>query len=154
MAIIYDKESETFYEQRIIDNQTIELGMNLTDWNDKHKAWYNIYLTVFNKRKDMWNNMDKKVITGKNPFATFTIARDMFYDIEAAVLRYEFVYRDTEEVVLYCGWVDNRRRNAYYRFLSSLGYDWGTTLELKKCIQKVYKIENVNPEVFDNVDNE
>lgn len=151
MAVIYDKESETFYERRMINNQTIELGMNLTDWDYNYKAWYNIYITIFNKRKDMWNNMDKKVITGQNPFATFAAARDMFYDVEAAVLRHELVDGDADEVIIYCTWVDNRRRDAYYKILSKFGYDWGTTLKLKeKCIRKVYTLEDVNPEVFND----
>ena len=149
--VIYDKENETFYERRMIDNQTIELGMNLTDWDYNYKVWYNIYITVFNKRKDMWNNMDKKVITGQNPLATFAAARDMFYNVEAAVLRHELIDGDAEEVIIYCTWVDNRRRNAYYRVLSKFGYDWGTTLKLKeKCIKKVYTLKDINPEVFDN----
>ena len=152
MAVIYDKESETFYERRTVDNQVVELGMNLTDWDYNYKAWYNIYITIYNKKKDMWNNMDKKVITGRNPFKTFVTARDMFYDVEAAVLRHEFVEEgNAEEVIIYCTWVDNRRRDAYYRVLSKFGYDWGTTLNLKKkCIRKVYRIEDVNPEVFDD----
>ena len=151
MAVVYDKESETFYERRMIDNQTIELGMNLTDWDYNYKAWYNIYITIFNKRKDMWDNMDRKVITGKNPFATFAAAREMFYNVESAVLRHELVDGNAEEVILYCTWVDNRRRDAYYRVLSKFGYDWGTTLKMKeKCIKKVYTQEDINPEVFDN----
>ena len=150
MGVIYDKESETFYERREVEGQTVELGMNLADWDYNHKAWYNIYITVYNKRKDAFVNMDRKVITGKNPFATFAEARDMFKDVEAAVLRHELVEGDAEEVIIFCTWVDNRRRDAYYRVLSRYGYDWGITLHMKqKCIRKVFTLNDVNPEVFD-----
>ena len=150
MSVVYDKESDTFYERRKIGNQTIELGMNLTDWDYNYKAWYNIYLSIAEKRRDFFTNMDRKVITGKNPFATFAEARDMFKDVEAAVLRHELMEGKADEVIIFCTWVDNRRRDAYYRVLSRYGYDWGTTLHMKqKCIRKVFTLDDVNPDILE-----
>ena len=46
----------------------------------------------------------------------------------------------TENIVIYCTWLDNRRRDAYYHFLSRKGYKYGFTPdEHKKCIMKKYK---------------
>ena len=112
-------------------------------------TWWNIYISVHNKRKDMYDNMDKHTITGKNPFATFSKAREMFYELEAHVLKEELLYRPKcDKVIFFCTWVDNRRRNAYYRVLSKMGYNWGLTPILKhKCIMKVYTKEDLNPEI-------
>ena len=87
MAVEYRAEDDTYFERRRVDNQTIELGINYYDESihDRHSYW-NIYVTVFNKRKDMYSNMDKKIITGKNPFATVITAREMFSNVEASGL--------------------------------------------------------------------
>ena len=149
MAVRYRKEDSTYYEQRRIGNQVIELGMNLYDETDggRASAW-NIYLTIFNKKKDMYTNMDKKIITGKNPIATALAAREMFYNVEAYLLAHELVRGHYDKVKIFCTWVDNRRRNAYYHVLHRMGYDWGT-IDNEKCIMKIYKAEDINPEVFD-----
>ena len=148
MEVIYDKESDSYYQRRKIDNQTVELGMNCTDWVLEGKeTWWNIWLTIYNKRKDMYTNMDKKIITGKDPFKTFIAARDMFYDVEAEVLKRELVEGTCEKVVIFCTWVDNRRRDAYYRVLHKHGYDWGKCSD-GKCIMKTFTLEDVNPEIL------
>ena len=63
MAVEYRAEDDTYFERRRVDNQTIELGINYYDENvhDRHSYW-NIYITIFNKRKDMYSNMDKKIM--------------------------------------------------------------------------------------------
>lgn len=150
MAVEYREEDDTYYERRRIGNQTIELGMNFYDQNlHDRKGWFNVYITIFNKRKDMYSNMDKKIITGKNPFATFTAAREMFYNVEAALLDHELVNGPFDEITIFCTWVDNRRRDAYYKVLSRMGYDWGT-IDKEKCIMKTFRLEDMNPEVIED----
>ena len=148
--VIYDPESDQYYQRRRVDNQTIELGMNCTDWVEENKeSWWNIFLTIYNKRKDAFTNMDKKVITGKNPFETFITARDMFCDVEAELLKRELVYGRSNKIVIFCTWVDNRRRDAYYRVLHKYGYDWGKCSG-GKCIMKTFTKEDLIPEVINN----
>lgn len=152
--VIFDRESDTYYQRRRVDNQTIELGMNCTDWVRENKeTWWNIYITIYNKRKDMFSNMDKKIITGKNPFKTFVTARDMFYDVEAELLKNELEYGPSDKVVIFCTWVDNRRRDAYYKFLHKHGYDWGKCSD-GKCIMRTFTIADINPEILENEDEE
>jgi len=150
--VIYDEESDTYYQRRRVDNQTIELGMNCTYYSKGEEvSWFNIYITIFNKRKDMYDNMDKKIITGQNPFKNFVTAHDMFYDVEAALLQRELVKKGIDKVIIFCTWVDNRRRDAYYRVLSRHGYYWGKTPIIKeKCIMKIYTQNDVNPEVYND----
>lgn len=150
MAVEYREEDDTYYERRRIGDQTIELGMNFYDKSlHDRKGWFNVYITIFNKRKDMYTNMDKKIITGKNPFATVTAAREMFYNVEAALLDNELVHGPFDEITIFCTWVDNRRRDAYYKVLSRMGYDWGT-IGKEKCIMKTFKLDDMNPEVIEN----
>lgn len=150
MAVEYRAEDDTYFERRKVGNQTIELGINYYDENiHDRKSWWNIYITIFNKRKDMYSNMDKKVITGKNPFATVVAAREMFSNVEAYLLDHELVHGGFDEVTIFCTWVDNRRRNAYYKVLSRMGYDWGR-IDKEKCIMKTYRLEDINPEVLED----
>ena len=150
MAVEYRAEDDTYFERRKVGNQTIELGINYYDENiHDRKSWWNIYITIFNKRKDMYSNMDKKVITGKNPFATVVAAREMFSNVEAYLLDHELVHGGFDEVTIFCTWVDNRRRDAYYKVLSRMGYDWGR-IDKEKCIMKTYRLEDINPEVLED----
>jgi hypothetical protein len=150
MAVEYRAEDDTYFERRKVGNQTIELGINYYDENiHDRKSWWNIYITIFNKRKDMYSNMDKKVITGKNPFATVIAAREMFSNVEAYLLDHELVHGGFDEVTIFCTWVDNRRRDAYYKVLSRMGYDWGR-IGKEKCIMKTYRLEDINPEVLED----
>ena len=150
MAVEYRAEDDTYFERRRVGNQTIELGMNYYDENiHDRKSWWNVYITIFNKRKDMYSNMDKKVITGKNPFATVIAAREMFSNVEAYLLDHELVHGGFDEITIFCTWVDNRRRDAYYKVLSRMGYDWGR-IDKEKCIMKTYRLEDINPEVLED----
>ena len=150
MAVEYRTEDDTYYERRRIGNQTIELGINYYDENiHDRKSWWNIYITVFNKRKDMYSNMDKKIITGKNTFATVLAAREMFYNVEAYLLDNELVHGGFDEITIFCTWVDNRRRDAYYKVLHRMGYNWGT-IDGEKCIMKTYKKSDINPDIMEN----
>ena len=150
MAVEYRAEDDTYFERRKVGNQTIELGINYYDENiHDRKSWWNIYITIFNKRKDMYSNMDKKVITGKNPFATVVAAREMFSNVEAYLLDHELVHGGFDEITIFCTWVDNRRRDAYYKVLSRMGYDWGRVGK-EKCIMKTYRLEDINPEVLED----
>ena len=146
MAVHYREEDDTYYERRKIGNQTIELGINFYDENiHDRKSWWNIYITIFNKRKDMYSNMDKKVITGKDPFATVIAAREMFSNVEKYLLAHELVHGGFDEITIFCTWVDNRRRDAYYKVLSRMGYNWGR-IDKEKCIMKTYKLNEVENE--------
>lgn len=150
MAVEYRAEDDTYFERRKVGNQTIELGINYYDENiHDRKSWWNIYITIFNKRKDMYSNMDKKIITGKNPFATVIAAREMFSNVEAYLLDHELVHGGFDEITIFCTWVDNRRRDAYYKVLSRMGYDWGR-IGKEKCIIKTYRLEDINPEVLED----
>lgn len=142
MPVVYREEDDTYYERQKVGNQTIELGMNFHNQNaHDRKAYFNVYITIFNKRKDMYSNMDKKAITGTNPIANVLTARRMFLEVEAEVIREELYHGPFDEITIFCTWVNNRRRDAYYRVLSKYGYNWGK-IDNQKCIMKTFKKED------------
>ena len=51
--------------------------------------------------------------------------------------------------IIFCTWTDTRRRDAYYKVLSRIGYDWGR-IGKEKCIMKTYRLEDINPEVLED----
>ena len=139
MNVEYREEDYTYYQRCKVDNQTIELGINFYEESlTNRKSYWNVYLTVFNKRKDMFSNMDKKIITGKNPIATFVTARRMFKNVEREVVKHELINGEYDEIAIFATWVDNRRRDAYYKVLHKMGYDWGV-IGKEKCIIKTFK---------------
>lgn len=121
-----------------IDNQTIEILFQFEDeyyvYNKGKKikrVIFNIALEVYNKRKHIYNNENKKLSTGKIPFTTVIKGIKMFKELE------QYVIEDNpyQEIIFFCTWLDNRRRNAYHKILSKYGYDYGFLFN-KKCIMK------------------
>ena len=105
--------------------------------NDYSSSWWNIALSIFNKRKDMYDNMDKKLSTGKDLIRNFIIVRKMFDALEATVV--EDAIANKRDVVIFCHWEDNRRRDAYYKVLSKKGYRYGNAPWGQKVIMKKFK---------------
>ena len=99
--------------------------------------WYNCALSIYDKRKDMYINMDNHVSTGKDLIRNFIITRKMFNALEAYVI--EKNVKKKKDFVIFAHWEDNRRRDAYYKVLSRKGYRYGTTPTGMKVIMKKFK---------------
>ena len=99
--------------------------------------WFNVALSIYNKRKDMYSNMDKKLSTGKDLIRNFIIARKMFDALEVVVV--EDAIRNEKDIIIFTQWEDNRRRDAYYKVLSRKGYRYGTSPYGNKVIMKKFK---------------
>ena len=50
---------------------------------------------------------------------------------------------------IFVHFVNYRRRDAYYKVLSRMGYDWGR-IDKEKCIMKTYKKSDINPDIMEN----
>ena len=105
--------------------------------NDYSSSWWNVALSIYNKRKDMFDNMDKKLSTGKDLIRNFLIARKMFDALEYVTV--EDAVSQKQDIVIYCHWEDNRRRDAYYKVLSRKGYRYGKAPWGQKVIMKKFK---------------
>ena len=74
-------------------------------------------------------------MTGLNPLATAILARKAFKMLEKETLDW---FNKDRRVIIYCTWLDNVRRDIYYKVLSKMGYRFGTLNGLK-VIMKVWK---------------
>lgn len=134
MTIHYDRYENEFFIKEPIDNQTMRMAFSMTDWTDD-TIHFNVYLTLYNKRKQIASNEAEAKSTGANPLKTFFVARKAFNSLVDEVLKcYSYRY----DVIISCTWLDNRRRDAYYKYLSTQGYQYGR-IDGEKCIFKRYK---------------
>ena len=124
-----------------------EIELDCGQYVRNNRRYYNVCLTIYNKSKDMYSNMDKHLVTGADPIRDFIIARKMFDALEAKVVQSTIAQR--QDAVILIQWEDNRRRDAYYKVLSRKGYTygkmpWGTKVIMKKFKWKDYE------DMFDN----
>lgn len=134
MVVQYNSENDEYFVKERIGNQTVKLVFQMHDWN-QDTIFFNIYLTLYNKRNQIINNEAEVKITGENPLQTFFVVRKAFKYLVWKVLdEYNWKYN----LIIYCTWLDNRRRDAYYKYLSTKGYRYGR-IDGEKCIFKRYK---------------
>ena len=137
IEVQYDNFNDEYYINYPIDNQTLHMGIQCVDFDELNKkTYFNIYLSIYNKRKDAISNEENARSTGRNIFKSYVGAKRCFKALLASVLE-ELTPNDTYYV--YCGWADNRRRDAYYKFLSKYGFKYGTLpFDNKKVIIKKF----------------
>lgn len=137
MTVQYDRENDEYYIKERIGNQTVKLAFQMHDWNTD-TIFFNVYLTLYNKRNQISSNEAEVKMTGANPIKTFFVVRKAFEYLVWKVLdEYNWKY----DLIVYCTWLDNRRRDAYYKYLSTKGYRYGR-IDGEKCIFKRYKKGN------------
>lgn len=117
----WDNEESEYYTLIPIDNQTLRMGINVFEWSNT-TIHGNIYISLYNKRKHRQHNEDNIIMTGRNPIKSVILGMRAFKELEKAFLE---GYNEDYKVVISCNWIDNRRRDAYYTFLSKHGYRYG-----------------------------
>lgn len=134
MVVQYDRENKEYFIKERIGNQTIKMVFQMNNWNGD-TIFFNVYLTLYNKRNQIIDNEAEVKMTGKEPFRSFFAARKAFnYLVEKVLYEYNWKY----DIIIYCTWLDNRRRDAYYKYLSTQDYRYGR-IDGEKCIFKRYK---------------
>lgn len=135
---IYWDDDELSYIGRVkINNQTVEICFDEID-SDDYTVWFNISLTVYNKKKDVVKLHDKEIISGLYPFETVVAGIKLFNELETEVIN-SFNYLN---IIIYCQWYDNRRRDAYWKILSKKGYYWGRIDNQKVIMKRINKYES------------
>ena len=136
MEVQWNGELNETYINEPIGNQTFHMAFQEEQYN-MDTVYINVYMTLYNKRTQIEANENAVRSTGINPMRTISVAMKAFNMLEADAILH---HCGTENIVIYCTWLDNRRRDAYYHFLSRKGYKYGFTPEThKKCIMKKYK---------------
>jgi hypothetical protein len=133
VEVQYSRENESYFIKEKIDNQTFFMEFQIYDETDD-TIYINICMGIYNKRKHVERNENEVRMTGLNPMKSVATAIRAFNLLEKEILK----RRTSKRKHISCGWVDNRRRDAYYKFLSKRGYQYGT-IGRYKCIYKVYE---------------
>lgn len=116
-----------------IDKQTLLLAaQELKRTNDT--IYWNIWLTLANKRSQRTRNEELLKSTGLNPFVTYKAALRLLNKVEQEV---QWEYPDLNHQIV-VNWIDNRRRDAYAKVLTKRGYRFGR-YEGRKCLFKTFK---------------
>ena len=120
-----------------VDNQTFELIFdNLSYMTYDERKNYNITLVIYNKKKDSMKNLLSTNLIGRNPLAFVLKIRKAFELIEQELIEDCKMFK--KECLVTCYWTDNRRRNAYMKYLLPKGYRVGR-INNEKCLYKIYK---------------
>lgn len=114
-------DGDSYYIDTPIGNQTFHMEMDMFDWMDQ-TIWFNVYMTLYNKRSQISSNESHVKMTGSNPMETVAVALKCFKKLQREVL---WAYNSKYNIVISCTWLNNRRRDAYYKVLSRWGYKYG-----------------------------
>lgn len=134
MNVKYDYKNRTYYIKEKIHNQTMIMQFEECD-RSLDMTYYNVVLGVYNKRKHAQKNEDNAIVTGKYPFETVAKAVKAFNLLEQEVIKENKFY--DKKVMIMISWVDNRRRDIYYKYLSKRGYKY-EIVDGQKFICKIY----------------
>lgn len=134
MNVKYDYKNRTYYIKEKIHNQTMIMQFEECD-RSLDMTYYNVVLGVYNKRKHAQKNEDNAIITGKYPFETVAKAVKAFNLLEQEVIKENKFYN--KKIMIMISWVDNRRRDIYYKYLSKRGYKY-EVVDGHKFICKIY----------------
>lgn len=126
---------ETFINETI-GSQTFHMAFQEEQYN-MDTVYINVYMTLYNKRTQIEANENGARITGLDPIQSAIVAIKAFNLLEADAIQ---THCRSNNLVISCIWLDNRRRDVYYRFLSRKGYRYGRLPEThQKCIMKKFK---------------
>ena len=134
MNVKYDYKNRTYYIKEKIHNQTMIIQFEECD-RSLDMTYYNVVLGVYNKRKHAQKNEDNAIVTGKYSFETVAKAVRAFNLLEQEVIKENKFYN--RKIMIMISWVDNRRRDIYYKYLSKRGYKY-EVVDGKKFICKIY----------------
>jgi len=120
-----------YFSSKILPSgQTIHLVFQ-ESWSKKY-FYFNIFLEIKGKRKDNYPGLEQ---TGKDGLKGLLWAKNKVIEFEKFIVQ-EAKYINVP-VILFCGWDDNRRRNAYYRGLSGCGFKYGKVYGYKVILKKI-----------------
>lgn len=124
-------------KEKLSNGQTLEMRFDACNDNTDEAINYWVSLSIYNKRKHMSINEEKKKSTGTNPIESILVAIKAFNMLEQRVIADAQAYNENINIIV--GWVDNRRRDAYNKVLSRKGFTFGTYNNFK-VLRKHYKI--------------
>lgn len=132
LEVKFDAANNETYVSKKIGKQTLCMGLQPEEIGDT--LWLNLYIAVYNKRSHINRNEQLSKVTGLNPIETLKFAIEAFKLLEQDALEYY-----PNKFIIYCYWLDSRRRDVYNWFLSRKGFHFDKIPETnKKCLLKKY----------------
>ena len=68
-----EDDGDTCYIDTPIDNQTLHMEMSMSDWT-MDTIWFNVYMTLYNKKNQIKSNESHIKMTGARPMETVVAA--------------------------------------------------------------------------------
>jgi hypothetical protein len=128
--IEWDCGQNAYYaKSKLPSGNTIKIVFYKED--TRHKTYYSIYLVTTRKRTQEAAATLKQ--TGRDGLTGLLWAKDMVRNFENFIVN----EKPNKEVIIYCFWDDNRRRNVYERGLTKLGYSFGKLFYRKVLYKQV-----------------
>lgn len=109
--------------------QTVKIEFEEDSTGDKY--YYNVHFVTMDKRKN--SGETTLHVTGKDGLLGLLWAKQKIIEFEQFIISKAKCRR----AVILCQWDDNRRRNAYYRGLKGIGYDFGFVFGRKALLKQI-----------------
>lgn len=74
-------DGDICYIDTPIGNQTLHMEFGVSDWT-MDTIWFNVYMTLYNKKKQIKSNENHVKMTGANPMETVAAALKAFKELE------------------------------------------------------------------------
>lgn len=135
MEVQYNYINDEYFVEEKYDGQIYHMSFYGGTNNKEDLAAFGVYLYITSKRKHEPNFENEIQETGKHPFYSVKWAIKAFNQLEQEVLNEEL--EKYKKVIIFVRWIDNRRRDAYYKILNRKGYEYNF-YNGKKCIAKEF----------------
>ena len=149
IEIYWDEKEFEYYTDIKIDNQILHMAFEQYE-SSLDTVYFNIYMTLYSKRKDIIKNEEYVKSTGKNPMKTIVLARRAFDLLENECIR---GFSRDYNVVISCWWLDNKRQKVYERILTKKGYKFGFIDGQKVLFKKIDK-QSISESEEENMEHE
>lgn len=120
MEVKHNAKEDIYYiKEKLSNGMTLEMGFQETDYDYVNELiYYNVYLSVYHKRKQKELNEAEMKITGVNPFETYAVALKAYQTLENYVKKEE----PYDDICIIAWGTDGRRRKIYEKILKRYGF--------------------------------
>jgi len=148
LQVKYNHEEDEYYIKQIHNGQTYYLAFQEGESEDGCIAYYNVYASVYSKRKHRDSNEYNCRSTGRDMFYSYSFFKKAFRLLEQEGIENFYFNYDYDKLIIECGWSDIRRRDVYHKVLSKWGYTYQRDETGKKILAKHISREEARKVVF------
>ena len=136
MDILWDREEYAYIaKEKLSNGQTLFMMFQELEDTKLDYLNYNVVVGVYTKRKSAGYNEENALITGHSPWESAIKGIKMFDEMEKHVI--QEAQEEGKGINIYVHWVNNRRRDAYYKVLSKRGYSYCMFEGIKHLVKRI-----------------